>query len=174
MADLADVLASTPLCRDLTRDEVERIADEGRVERWAAGSLVLEEGSVGPRIVVLLEGKVSISKRDANGQDHVIAEMGPGAVLGEMSLLLHQPHSATVRALDALRLFAMERSAFEEMVAGGDPAALKMGVALGRAVAGRLTEQNGRIVGLLEEIADHRKRADFLREQNALQWKWDF
>jgi CRP/FNR family cyclic AMP-dependent transcriptional regulator len=172
--ELVDVLARTPLCRDLSREEVVRFAEEGRVEHWPPGSLVLEEGTLGPRLIVLLDGRVRVTKHDGGGAEHVIAELGPGAVLGEISLLLQVPHAATVRAITELRVLAVERVTFEEMVAAGDLAALRMGFSLARALAGRLNAQNEKVIDLFEEIADHKKRADFLRAQGELQWRWDF
>lgn len=171
---LADVLAVTPICRGLTRDEVLRIADEGRVEHWPAGSTVIEEGSIGLRLVILLEGRVSILKSGTDGAEHELTELGPGGVIGEVSLLLQTPRTATARAIEPLRLFAMERQQFQEMVECGDIAALKMGFALARALAGRITEQNRRVIELLEEVADQRRRVEFLRTNGELERRWDF
>lgn len=174
MNDVAPTLAATPLCRDLSADEVARIADEGRIEHWPEGSIVLEEGDAGQRLVIVLDGHASVVKRDRSGAEHEIARLGPGAVLGEMGLLLERTRSATVRALLPLRVFAMDRDVFREMVDAGDPAALKMGFAVARALAGRIDAQNTRLVDLLEEIADSRKRESFLQAQSELQWRWDF
>lgn len=174
MSDLIHALARTPICRDLSDEEVGRIADQGRVERWAAGAVILEEGTVGPRLVIVLEGRVAITKRDANGADQALGDLEAGGVLGEVSLLLQQPRSATATALTGLRVFAMERAAFEDMIAAGDPAALKMGFALARALAGRLVEMNDRVVALLDEVADHKKRGEFLRANSEIERRWDF
>ena len=74
---------------------------------------------------------------------------GAGEILGEMSLLLDMPRTATVRALTALRVFAMDRAAFEKLVEGGDPAVLKFGLALSRVLAHRVVRLNERVVDLL-------------------------
>ena len=59
-----------------------------------AGTLVLHEGSKTGHLFVLLEGRLEVIKGDA-----VVAVLTePGAMLGEMSVLLDQPHTATVRA----------------------------------------------------------------------------
>lgn len=171
---LADVLLATPLCRDLTRDEVLRIVQEGRVERWPAGATVMEEGSAGPRLVILLEGRVAILKSDDQGGQHLLVELGPGSVLGEVSLLLESTRTATARALEPLRVFAMERAGFQAMIDEGDPAALKMGFALARALAGRLLSVNDRVIELLSEVSDQRRRVDFLRANGEIERRWDF
>ena len=59
-----------------------------------AGTFVLHEGSKTGHLFVLLEGRLEVIKGDS-----VVAVLTePGALLGEMSVLLDQPHTATVRA----------------------------------------------------------------------------
>lgn len=67
----------------------------GGVQRTvAAGTIVLHEGSKTGHLFVLLEGRLEVIKGDS-----VVAVLTePGAMLGEMSVLLDQPHTATVRA----------------------------------------------------------------------------
>jgi len=67
----------------------------GAVQRTVpSGTLVLHEGSKTGHLFVLLQGRLEVIKGDA-----VVAVLSePGAMLGEMSVLLDQPHTATVRA----------------------------------------------------------------------------
>ncbi len=134
---------------DLTEGELSRIVEVGRVEYWQEGSLVLEEGSYGPRMMVLLNGTVEILRRDPSGVQRQITELGPGEILGEMSLLLDMPRTATVRAITELRVFAMDRAAFQQLVDSGDPAVLKFGLQLSKVMAIRLMRLNDRVVDLL-------------------------
>jgi CRP-like cAMP-binding protein len=58
------------------------------------GTLVIREGETTGHLFVLIEGHLEVVKGDT-----VVASVTePGAILGEMSVLLHQPHTATVRA----------------------------------------------------------------------------
>jgi len=66
----------------------------GIAREVSAGTLVIQEGSTTGHLYVLIEGRVEVLKGDI-----IVATItDPGAVLGEMSVLLDQPHSATVRA----------------------------------------------------------------------------
>lgn len=171
---LIALLHGTPLCRDLHVDEVARLVDEGRVEFWPHGGLLLEEGTPGTRLIVLLEGRVEISKADGDGDTYALAELGPGAVLGEVGLLLEAPRTASAKALEPLRIFTIERAAFQDMLAAGDVAAMKIGVALARALAARLARQNERLIDLMSEVADHRRRVEFLRANGEIERRWDY
>jgi CRP-like cAMP-binding protein len=59
-----------------------------------AGAVLLYQGTKTGRLFVLIEGRLEVIRGDA-----VVAVLAePGAVTGEMSLLLDRPHTATVRA----------------------------------------------------------------------------
>ncbi len=152
MPSIHEQLASTSLCKDLSTDEIARIVEAGRVEQWPRGSVIMEEGSKGPRLVILLDRDVRVQKHVSDDQQQLIASLGPGAVLGEMSLLTDAPRCATVVASSPLRIFAMDRRNFEEMVGDGDPAALKVGMAIARVLALRVDELNVRVVDLLSRV----------------------
>ena len=67
----------------------------GGTERQVeAGTLVVTEGGTTDHLYVLMQGKLEVLK----GELVVATVTEPGAVLGEMSVLLGQPHTATVRA----------------------------------------------------------------------------
>jgi CRP/FNR family cyclic AMP-dependent transcriptional regulator len=58
------------------------------------GTLIIHEGGTTGHLYVLIEGRLEVIKGDT-----VVASIAePGAVVGEMSVLLDQPHTATVRA----------------------------------------------------------------------------
>jgi CRP-like cAMP-binding protein len=60
----------------------------------SAGTLIIHEGGTTGHLFVLIEGRLDVIKGDT-----VVASITePGAVVGEMSVLLDQPHTATVRA----------------------------------------------------------------------------
>ena len=62
---------------------------------FAAGETVMTEGATDSLLYILVEGAVEIVKSDV--QINTVAE--PGAIFGEVSVLLGLPHMATVRTL---------------------------------------------------------------------------
>lgn len=146
--DLADTLAALPLFAELSAREIARIREIGRVEYWRAGTKVLEEGTIGPRLLILLSGRCDVIRNDA---ERVLASVEKGAVLGEISLLLGSPRVATVRAADDIRVFALERRSFTEMIRQRDPAALALGMGIARELARRVVLLNTRLAELSKE-----------------------
>ena len=65
------------------------------VEAYQPGETVLAGGSSTGKLLVMIEGAVEVARGGVR-----IAEIAePGAVFGELALLLDQPHSADVRTL---------------------------------------------------------------------------
>jgi CRP/FNR family transcriptional regulator, cyclic AMP receptor protein len=62
---------------------------------YAAGEVVLATGSMTGQLLFLKEGAVEVVKEGVR----ITRVAEPGAVFGEMSALLDQPHSADVRSL---------------------------------------------------------------------------
>ena len=74
------------------------------VRSVAPGTVLLTEGVKDGTLSVLAHGEVEILKGDF--QVNTVSE--PGAVFGEMSLLLDSSHTATVRARTACRVHVIE------------------------------------------------------------------
>ena len=106
-----------------------------------AGTLILHEGGKTGHLFVLLEGRLEVVK----GDSVVAVLIEPGAVLGEMSVLLDQPHTATVRA------------ASDSVVYEFDDAAsfLRDQPAVALLIAQRLNVATTYLADLMHQYADH-------------------
>src|SRR5262249_8468005 len=63
---------------------------------YQAGETVIADGSRTDRLLILRKGTVAVVKEDTE----IAKVTEPGAVFGELSVLLDQPHTADVRALE--------------------------------------------------------------------------
>jgi CRP/FNR family cyclic AMP-dependent transcriptional regulator len=86
------------------------------LESYDAGETVFTEGTKTGRLLILKSGAVSIVRSGVE----IATVSNPGAVFGELSALLDEPHSADVRALEASEFHVADAVA----VLGQDPAAL--------------------------------------------------
>ncbi len=65
------------------------------VKNVEAGGIVMEQGCTSGILLVLVEGEVEVLRDEVR----VAKVSEPGAVFGELAVLLGSPHGATVRAL---------------------------------------------------------------------------
>ena len=82
------------------------------------GETLVEQGAPGEELFLLLDGVVSVS---VDGRD--IAEIGPGAILGERALLEGGARTSTLRAVTRCRVAVvsaehLDRAALAEVAAG--------------------------------------------------------
>jgi CRP/FNR family transcriptional regulator, cyclic AMP receptor protein len=74
-----------------------RKLDSFPLATYPAGETVLTAGSTTGRLLILRKGAVAVVKEGVE----IAKVTEPGAVFGELSVLLDQPHTADVRALEA-------------------------------------------------------------------------
>lgn len=134
-----------------------------------AGAVLLSEGETTGHLYVLKSGTVEVLRGDT--QVAVIED--PGAVFGEMSVLLNRPHTATVRALSPMSCYAFDDA---DRFLRSNP---EIALFIGRLLAGRLNaattyladlkrqfEGHGNHLGMVGEVLDvliHQQDDDFSR-----------
>ena len=74
---------------------------------YQPGETVIADGSTTGRLLILKKGTVAIVKKGTE----IAKVVEPGAVFGELSVLLDQPHAADVRALDTSQFHVADATA---------------------------------------------------------------
>lgn len=106
-----DVLRQAPLFAALD-DEAAAALQASTVEvRLSKGQDLFLEGEPGDRMFVITEGKVKLGHTASDGRESLLAILGPGELLGELSLFDPGPRTATATALTDATLIALGHSA---------------------------------------------------------------
>jgi CRP-like cAMP-binding protein len=122
------MLRCIPELADASDKELARLASLFDEVDYAKGSVLIREGDIGREAFVIIEGKVAVTL----GR-RTLAILGPGEVVGEMSLLDGGPRSATVTAIENVRALVASRLGFAEFTER--PVGWRT---LGRAMSGRI------------------------------------
>ena len=87
------------------RDLLSRLLEE---QQYDAGQIVFQEGDPGTAMFIIWSGRVAVVKGDFDSPT-VLGYRGVGEIVGEMALLEDEPRSASIVALEAVRLLRISR-----------------------------------------------------------------
>jgi small-conductance mechanosensitive channel/CRP-like cAMP-binding protein len=104
-------LRAVPLLAPLDDGHIAQVARDSRTQSYAPGETIVRAGDAGDSLYVVHVGEVAVEMA-AEGGAIEVARRGPGEHFGEMSLLLGEPRSATVRALTETEVVCVDRAAF--------------------------------------------------------------
>lgn len=97
----------------ISREETEDLAKFMPCYRAPAGTLLIREGDASGFLVFLIEGVIEIKKRRHDGGTVVLARVGKGNTLGEMSLLDALPRSADCVVMEPAIFAVLDRGSME-------------------------------------------------------------
>jgi CRP-like cAMP-binding protein len=106
-------LLSQPLFGDLSQSEAALLGLFVQRESAEAGQVIVRQGEEGDAFFLIESGQVEVRARDDEGNETVIAKLGPGHYFGEIALVTGGPRNADVVALTPLTLLRLDRSGYE-------------------------------------------------------------
>lgn len=86
-------LRNVSLFSSCSNKDLEKIAKAADEITLPAGKLIVDQGQTGREAFIILSGSATVKR---NGKK--VATLGPGSVVGELSLLDHGPRTAAVTA----------------------------------------------------------------------------
>ena len=85
---------------DFTRDNIQKMTAFMQVYQAEPGEMIIREGDVDDYMLFIIEGRVNIVKTDSHGERRPMTIVGPGSILGEMSMIDGEPRFASCIALE--------------------------------------------------------------------------
>jgi CRP-like cAMP-binding protein len=142
------LLLGNPFPGKSQREMVE-IIQACRLQHFRDGQTILQEGQAGDELYFLMEGLVSVLKKDTNGEDRQLVVMEAPTMFGHMSMVDGSPRSATCRAKGVVTVASMNRELYQELSSRPHP----IGTNLRRLMLATLTRQlvdgNARLFNLI-------------------------
>lgn len=154
-ADLRAVFESLELFQTLSAAEVSEVVGTCTVEAMEAEKILFEQGDESDALYIVRSGTLEVSAVSPLGEKVVLATLGEGTVVGEMSLIEGGPRSATVSAIDEVEVLKLSRASFEAMRRAGSKAAYKIILGLARTVGERRRQTDERVQEVFLDPDDH-------------------
>ena len=101
---------------DFTREDVERLTEFMNVYRAQAGQTIIREGDIDDYMLLIIEGRVDISKTDSHGEQQPMTTAGPGATLGEMSMIDGEPRFARCTVIETTTFAVLSRDSMVQII----------------------------------------------------------
>lgn len=142
--DAVEALRAVAVFAAVPDDELARLAAATFPRRLARGQVLFVEGERSDHVYVLSSGRLKVLVASPRGEELVLAVLGPGDALGELSALDGAERSATAVALDDVALWCVPSQLVRELLRRSPVTAL--------AVAAELAARVRRLTGAAADL----------------------
>jgi CRP-like cAMP-binding protein len=150
----SQMLALIPKCNlleNFSAAEVQLLAHFMHVYRAEPGAEIIREGDGGDFMMMLLEGRVEVHKRDRWNTPQLLASVEAGRTLGEMSMIDGEPRFATCLAVEPTLIAVLDRENLARIIVEQPLLGAKILMELVLMLSQRLRATSQRLLGLLDE-----------------------
>src|SRR6266498_1589098 len=134
------LLRQIPIFSKLTPEDLEKIAEIAHEELYSSGGIICREGEVGSSLYLIVNGEVEVVKSSGK-EEKILAVRKTGEFVGEMAILDSASRSATLRALNEVRVLSIDGGAFN-MILLDRP---EVAVSVLRNMSSRIRELNEKV-----------------------------
>lgn len=117
------LLHAIPTFALLDSASLRAVAERAVAQELAAGQMLFRAGDVSDGGYVIVAGALALTP---DQQGHEVRQVGPGALVGELALLVEGPRPASARALEQTSLLHIPRQTFMEVLENAPQAAERL------------------------------------------------
>jgi CRP/FNR family transcriptional regulator, cyclic AMP receptor protein len=156
----AELLRAPTALMQLSEEEALTVVSFMRPQVYKRGARIIRQGEASDTgfMVLVLEGEITVENLVPSRADSVtVTVLGPGSLIGEMSLVDGAARSATCIASTTVRCAVLTRSALEVLIREQPGTAAKLMTAVAQRLAERLRESGqklqvfGQLVATLQQ-----------------------
>ncbi len=138
---MAELLRRVPLFSELSEGELDRVSQVAVPRSFPRDTRVFHEGDPGDACYIIRSGSCRVTREHPDGRAITLANLGPGAIFGELAMLDGERRSASIETTDETELLALPAGDVRSLIRQHPEMGEKLVVALTR----RLREANERI-----------------------------
>ncbi len=105
------ILAASRLFAEVPTPAIQRLAGAAGLHRYRRGQIVFVEGDSGDSLLLIVDGTLKAYSTSAEGEEFLLAVVGPGETLGELILADGGSRSASVAAMTDAAVLRLPRQA---------------------------------------------------------------
>ena len=163
--DIRKLVTEFPMFNGLSRQQVDALIALGKREFYVKDDILFNEGTKEHDLFLILQGRAVITMSNHSDEVVGVAEASVGETLGEVSMLIGAPHSASVIAMEPMEVLCFTRRRLAALMANDPELAAKLWHRMAQSLGNRLRNSNARYMTYASEIQDV---ADELIQTNPL------
>ena len=152
-AQMHALIPKCALLENFSPAEVQLLAHFMEVYRAEPGTEIIREGDGGDFMLMVLEGRIEVHKRDRWNTQQLLASVDAGRTLGEMSMIDGEPRFATCIAVERALIAVLDRESLARIIVEQPLLGAKILMELVLMLSQRLRATSQRLLGLLDEQA---------------------
>jgi CRP-like cAMP-binding protein len=152
--DIREYILEFPLIRGLTRPQVDSLIAISQRRSYEKDDVIIQQGSEEHDLFLLLHGRAKIIMSNNADEAVGMAEAGVGETLGEVSLLIDAPHSASVIAMEHTQVIRITRRSLASLMASDPELAARLWHRVAQMLGDRLRDSNVRYLQRASEVQD--------------------
>jgi CRP-like cAMP-binding protein len=137
-------LSNIEIFQDLSEGEMEEMDRSTTMTTCEPGRVFYAPEEMGEVLFLLKKGRVQLYRLSPEGKKLVVAELGPGAIFGEMSIVGQGMHNTFAESIDECLICVMSRIDVERLLSDKPMVALRFM----QSMAGRLREAEEKLEDL--------------------------
>lgn len=110
------ILSRVPLFAGLSPEQYAALAQRIGSASLRRGEILFEEGNPGDRLYIITEGKIKLGHMSDDGRESLLAILGPGEIIGELTLFDPGPRSTTATAVSPVSMLSLEHRDLMEIL----------------------------------------------------------
>jgi CRP/FNR family cyclic AMP-dependent transcriptional regulator len=163
-----DILKDVALFSNLEDRQLTLIKGLLREAQYSPGTRIIEEGTVGVSVFIIVSGKVKIYL--SFGEEQIeLTKLGPGEFFGEMSLIDDHAAVATVEAEEPTSVVTLTRADFKALLSSSTEISEKLWESLARDLNSKIRKTDDLVrmfYGLNKALCEDPKFREFFSAWN--------
>lgn len=148
-ADLVEFLRGTELFRAFTDTGLQIFLSIAQQKTLPAGTPLFVENMLGDALYIVLDGRVRIARRGADGREQFLLMLGPGDSLGEVAILRSGLRMCSATADTTTRVLELSRRDVTSLQKAKPQAVIKLMMSVVDLLAARLADVDPELRQLL-------------------------
>ena len=112
-----EILSRAGIFQGVEANAVSALTSQLQPADFGRGHIVFAQGEPGDLLYIIISGRVKIGNRSPNGQETLLAILGPSDMFGELSIFDPGPRTSRATTITDVRAVSMDRDALRAWIA---------------------------------------------------------